>query len=982
MEDGTDGKAGNSDLERRFPTMRRVKSAPGLFTINGIGVSMYGKRDFDTATGTYIKTRCFCLVFIPVFPIDAYRVADAPGRGWYFLGKERVSGFARGVRWCALACVAISVGMISWQSHIHSPEYRAKKGREKAVALAASGKPIDAVMGYRGMLQEGIGDQAEWRQAMLSLLKAELDSGDPKRIAAAVRYADANRLVPGFKQALIPDLTDQALAAAAKCGEPKEAELILSALKPSPTDLVRVHEALRKVLESMHAAQPDDRETRVKLALIREEFGEVEGALALLEPAADQLGDGEGARLFGTLLLGEGRVAEALPHLERYVAPRLAQWKGGEDAMERAYQSAQEAALDRLNKDRGPAGFRKRYEAASEAEQQRMVQEYLSQEVQKDGGVIAARDRYEAESKIVPSIMDLGVARLRLAQAGKDPAVRKDLLKKAEEAFLSLQGAAGETDEYRLFLGQVYFWSDREPEGRKLFDELLASKQRDAATLFQLADIFRDLGENNDARKLLDEAFPKATKEQEKATIVRLRSLLARNTDEKIEWLSKSSAADPLLAANLAEARGEKAEENGKPEVAKSHYREALAKYEKLGRTSTTLNNSALLYRALYRLEGKREDFETSARLLSEAVDLEPANSILSHNAAESLLTAAVIRLAGDRINPKLLQADDGIDALRYLYQREEEKKQLVAALTSDPNFRKAVARYWDALLLSPKSPGLYAWGAEVFGYIGDDASVERLLEKAAGQEFDHTSARDEMARYHNKERDGEIREALKTQRESLKTLVAGLGDAKSRAWAQAAVATAQLGGFAIGDPCESKSWLGSLRAAAKEAPCARLQSTLESALQIIAVEALAAEHPDCAAIIEANRRLIGPQAILRLLIRAKGELGERVRKHPAVVEAREAAVCESELFPASFGMDDWLLLEGLHPEADAKLKELAAGFRSERLGRKLQRELHHENAALLLDDLWEKVFNGDDQGAKELLPKIEATGAKLPVLF
>ena len=44
------------------------------------------------------------------------------------------------------------------------------------------------------------------------------------------------------------------------------------------------------------------------------------------------------------------------------------------------------------------------------------------------------------------------------------------------------------------------------------------------------------------------------------------------------------------------------------------------------------------------------------------------------------------------------------------------------------------------------------------------------------------------------------------------------------------------------------------------------------------------------AGIIEANRRLIGAQDIFVLLLRARGELGERVRSHAAVVAAREAS--------------------------------------------------------------------------------------------
>src|SRR5205807_371887 len=71
-----------------------VRSAPPLFRINGCGFGVYGKRDFDPETGTYVKTYCFCLLFIPVVALSAYRVADA-SRGWYFLGRVPLSGFAR-----------------------------------------------------------------------------------------------------------------------------------------------------------------------------------------------------------------------------------------------------------------------------------------------------------------------------------------------------------------------------------------------------------------------------------------------------------------------------------------------------------------------------------------------------------------------------------------------------------------------------------------------------------------------------------------------------------------------------------------------------------------------------------------------------------------------------------------------------------------------------------------------------------------------
>src|ERR1044071_7000646 len=92
-------------LRTRFPEMRPVKRAPALMRVNGIGTGMYGRRDSDFETATYVKTHCLCFVFLPIFALGAYRVADAE-RGWYFFGKERLSGFAKA---CNRAVIAGSI---------------------------------------------------------------------------------------------------------------------------------------------------------------------------------------------------------------------------------------------------------------------------------------------------------------------------------------------------------------------------------------------------------------------------------------------------------------------------------------------------------------------------------------------------------------------------------------------------------------------------------------------------------------------------------------------------------------------------------------------------------------------------------------------------------------------------------------------------------------------------------------------------------
>ena len=70
-----------------FEGMRPISSPPSMSTINGIGTALYGHRDEDPGTGTYVATLYFVLLFVPIFPISSYRVRPAAGGGWYFLGK-------------------------------------------------------------------------------------------------------------------------------------------------------------------------------------------------------------------------------------------------------------------------------------------------------------------------------------------------------------------------------------------------------------------------------------------------------------------------------------------------------------------------------------------------------------------------------------------------------------------------------------------------------------------------------------------------------------------------------------------------------------------------------------------------------------------------------------------------------------------------------------------------------------------------------
>ena len=49
--------------------VKPIKSTPTMYTFNGIGSKLYGKRDFDTHTQSYVATLYFTFVFLPIFPL-------------------------------------------------------------------------------------------------------------------------------------------------------------------------------------------------------------------------------------------------------------------------------------------------------------------------------------------------------------------------------------------------------------------------------------------------------------------------------------------------------------------------------------------------------------------------------------------------------------------------------------------------------------------------------------------------------------------------------------------------------------------------------------------------------------------------------------------------------------------------------------------------------------------------------------------------
>jgi hypothetical protein len=197
---------------------RPVTSAPTLFTLNTLGVGLFGKRDVRE-DGSYVATWCVCALFAPVFPLRAYRV-QREGNGWRFLSRERLSPFARGVQGVVAAGALGAAAFVGVQAHLTSPGRLAGVALAEARALEAGGETAKArarLLDAVGHAEGRTGAGAEAGRDFLRLALAETDGRcTPEDVRARRLLTRWGQLPAGARPA---DGAAQVVARAEACAE-------------------------------------------------------------------------------------------------------------------------------------------------------------------------------------------------------------------------------------------------------------------------------------------------------------------------------------------------------------------------------------------------------------------------------------------------------------------------------------------------------------------------------------------------------------------------------------------------------------------------------------------------------------------------------------------------------------------------------------------------------------------------------------------
>jgi hypothetical protein len=973
-----DNASQGGDWQTRFPDMTPVHRRPPLSTINGIGLMVYGRRDYDHETGTYVKTLCFALLFMPVLCVKAYRVADA-SPGWYFLGTVPLSAFAKAWNLFVLALITFGGGTAWWVHHTGTPEYQAGKLVAEGDALADDGKLADAAQRYRTVALGPTAQAAAARNQLGALLDnpaaQKLPNDAVKVIGVAADVHKSGRT--------IDRLFERGVALAQKYAEsdPRVALKLVDGvafLAPPKEDLSAFRAPL---LERLAAKDPDDIEVLSERALIYETKQDYAACEKLLAPHAARLGDKEGARILGQIYARQGKIAEAYDLLQPYTEDHLKRWNNVENTQKEAVKQADAEAMQQLHSQHAPGFDYARHKSADQATQARMVQDYLDSHLKDHPAFRKAMEDLRKESRVVPVALDFGIVLLRRAQGMNEPDKRRQELERAEKTFLAIRTAAEKSEEYRLFLGQVYYWLGRHAEGRKLFDELVHFEGGRTLTKLAVANALREVGDVAEARKLAEEAYEKEADIRLKQGVAGTRALLYLDLDDRITWLKRGNLSDPNTKADLSAALGEQAFRKGQDQEASQHYREAVRIYESMPESPASLNNSALAYYGLY--AGTRDPAALDKAIANQekALALRPGDSIVLRNVAASIQANALRGIIGKSIDLTLLRRSGSIELLYYLWSDDKTREHYRELVRSDAGIAKARTHFERLRVLAPKSTSAYDALSRLHVQTRDLAALgdlHRHLQEAAldladyrRRTFDNLKGKeDEKLRVDLASALARVQEQLQAARKvGGPTLAVAIND----------LASIKIAFDWLGDPVDASEVVTLAEEACQAAPSRGSEGLQQNAWLLRAHQTLRKQQQAYAKLADQARRSLGYTDLIAIALSPESPVQKACQANADVQRTFNLIRRQFKSFPEDSDEWDWAMLRSTSPDEAARIAERLKGNELRHLERAIAFRMAPLSAHEAYRQHWLHLIDGDRQKASAVLREVAKQGIPIP---
>ncbi len=963
------------DWQSRFPDMKPLQRPPALHLVNGIGTTIYGSRDYDEATHTYVSTLCFCLFFIPIFALRAYRVAKASS-GWYFLGRVPLSPAAKAWNGFLLFVIVAGIAVPVWSHYTGTPDYRASAKIAEAEQLAGQGQVVKAAQLHREVALGTSSKTQDAKNSLREMIESKLDTATAKDAAQVLAIAVE------LKIAKVAEAASR-LAEKHAATDPLGAIAILDAVTLSlfgeqakAADQQRI-----TLLEKSIANEPGNIAVLTKLSLAYEAEGQRDKSEPLLLPHKGKLGTEEGARILGQILAKQGKIDEALALLTPYVDGRLDKFLKASQRLTDETVALEKQLIEQLKTGKVSDFPYDQYKKAGKTEQDRMVFDYLDKAIIRSDQIKKTREEVIRGSKVVSAALDVGLLLLSKAQMEDAADAKKNDLEQAEKTFLAVGQLAGKSPEYRLSLGQVYFWLGKHQEGEKLLDQLLADKHRDVTSLLQVCAVFRQLGETGKARELAEEAYDKAVAEQDKHLAAMQRSVLYTDPDDQILWLGRCDLGNPSLKADMHTAKAQKAFYDGKDDEARQEYLASIAIYEKLSESSTTLNNNALNYLGLYAVTGERASLDKCIAFLEQAVNLKPSDTVLLVNVATSLLQIGYREAIGSALDLEHLRLPASSRFLAYLYDDEKGQKELYAKVRSEVGLKKARAHFERLLVLSPKSTTAYRSLMSIYNMQEDAKALDQLASQAGKTEFGVSPFQQETLEFFQGKSPAKFRNLLNL---SLKRKQDCLKKARQLGGKPLAVAATEVAGdlmalAVIDDKITAAEIIALAEEGHKAAPSAGTRGILMAALLHQAGVSLRQKDPKIKALFAKVERSLPAMYLLAYGLSQGGDMAKTILADDDVQRALKLVQEHTEKFPEDSSEWTWAMLKAVDAKQAQKLADRLTKDKRKLVLRAIEEKVSWTEPHLVLEAYWRGQMAGNTAPALAYWKSVASRGVPLP---
>jgi hypothetical protein len=204
--------------ERMYQELKPISSAPGLRTINTVGLRLYGHSDHDPENNSFAATHYFVALFLPIFPVGRYRVIQN-GNGYRFLGKLPFRKFDRWHLGIVIGAVIVMFLVLNY-SPTQGSSYPVPIDRSATSNASSSdtssGLAATPIDNSAPSTNSGSSDN----QARLATIKSQIDSGRTRIADLKIELAPVIDELTSLKERMDPlDLELNALDRRRKAGE-------------------------------------------------------------------------------------------------------------------------------------------------------------------------------------------------------------------------------------------------------------------------------------------------------------------------------------------------------------------------------------------------------------------------------------------------------------------------------------------------------------------------------------------------------------------------------------------------------------------------------------------------------------------------------------------------------------------------------------------------------------------------------------------